>query len=145
LDIAREAILILNGASKPVGVADARLRRPQPGIPVGGPEINVYLAAEDVEVKGGRHGPLYQRRMRLVIECRDVTSDPEEVDPILDPPLVWISKALNASDNIHRKATDVVEGSTTWMTFYQERIYPIAAVSFIIDYQASRRDPESTG
>jgi hypothetical protein len=143
LQIAQEVVILLNAVAKPVSVPESRLRRPIPSGPIGGPEINVYLAAEDVEVKGGRHGPLYQRRMRLVVECRNVTSDPTEVDTILDPLLVWVSKAINDSDNINRRAIDVVEGSTSWFTFYQERIYPIASMNFIIDYQTARKDSEA--
>lgn len=138
-----ETAVILNGLSKPMGIPDARVRRPVPEGPITAPQINVYFAAEDNEVKGGRHGPLTQHRIRLVIEARAVTADPDEVDLILEPYLVWISKSMANSDNLNRWATDVVELGTVWTPFYMEKIYAVARVSFLIEYQTNRKNPES--
>jgi hypothetical protein len=141
--ITASMVVYLNAAGKPVGVPSAKIRRPVPDGPITSPEINVYFAAEAVEVKGGKYGPLVQRKVRVVVEARAVTTDPTKVDEILDPMLVWISKALTNSDNLGRLATDLVEMDTTWVPFYMEKIYSVARTSFLIEYQTNRKNPEA--
>jgi hypothetical protein len=138
-----EAIIpILNGSGKPMGVPDARLRRPLPDTPIQTSEINVYPVTQDTEGKGGKYGPLHQNRLRVVIEVR-APSDVLTVDSILDTPLVWISQALMGSKNVGGLATDVLEVGTVWGPVYLDRIISVARVSFVIEFQTSRLNPES--
>jgi hypothetical protein len=127
----------------PSGIPAARVRRSLPESRITEPEINIYFAAEDVTVKGGRFGPLVTRDVRIIVECRHVTTDPDAVDTIMDPLMDWVSKAINSSGNLNSLAIDVVEIGSTWTPFYLEKYYPITRTSFVVTHQTSRKDPNA--
>lgn len=137
------AFLALINTDRPTDVPEARARRSLPEARITDNEINVYFAVEDVNVKGGRFGPLVTRELRIVVECRGVTSDPDEVDTMMDPLIDWVSKSINSGNNLDGKAIDVVEIGTTWTPFYLDKYYPITRTSFVVSFQTGRKDPNS--
>lgn len=138
-----DAFVSVLNTDAPSDIPLARARRSLPEAKITTSEINVYFAAEDVQVKGGRFGPIVVRDVRIVVECRDVTSDPEEVDTLMDPLTDWVQKALGSSGNLGGLAIDLVEVGTTWTPFYLERYYPITRTSYVVSFQTSRKDPNS--
>ena len=139
--VLNEVVAVLNGATKPPGIPTARARRSLPEAAIREPEINVYFASEDVTVKGGRFGPVYQKDVRIVVECRAVTTEADEIDTILDPYLEWVEKSINSSNNLNNKAIDVVELGTTWTPYFLDKFFPVCRTSFLVSYTTNRKNP----
>ena len=139
-DIINAVIEYLN-TNRPPDVPEARDRRPAPNGPITESEINVFMLDETTRVKGGAHGPLYQKILTVIVECRDVTTDPEAVNEVVEPLLIWASRALNNSDSLGRRATNLMETGVVWVPVYMEKIYATARMSFSIEYQVNRKDP----
>lgn len=138
--IANAVVAALNSIGKPVGIPDARVRRPNPQGVITEPEINVYFLNEGSQLRGNS---VYKRSLTIVVECRAVTTEPEEVDVVLEPLLTWTSKALNGSNNLSRTALSLLESGTVWFPVYLDKIYSNSRTNYLIEYQTSKTDPES--
>lgn len=142
-DILNAFVTLLNGVTKPGGVPDARVRRSLPESIITQSEINVYFVAEDVTVKGGRFGPIVTRDVRIIVECRAVTTDPEQIDPIMDPLTDWAVESIMGGNNLGGLAIDVVELGTTWTPHFMDKYYPVTRTSFVVSFQTSRKNSNS--
>ena len=138
--IAGAIVAALNVISKPVGIPDARVRRPNPQGVITEPEINVFFLNEGNQLRGNS---VYKRSLTVVVECRAFTTDPEQVDAVLEPLLTWTSRALNGSNNLSRTALSLLETGTTWFPVYLDKIYSNSRTNFLIEYQTSKTDPDS--
>ncbi len=135
-------VIGLLNTDRPQGIPEATSRRAVEGELLDGPRIGVFLGPEQVDQVGGRWGPLVERRLRIFVQCRDVTDRIEELDLITEPLLARATAALVGQD-LDGLVHDIQELAIARDPQAGERYYQVATAEFVVNYQ-TRRDDQSS-
>ena len=134
LDLALAAL----NTGTPAGVPAATSIRLAPLEDAEAPAIAVYPGSESVEPASNRPGPLVKRELELVVECRVVGDNP---DDLLDPLLDWTTTALAGIESslFH----DIQETGTEFRFELSGQVYGLAVQRFRVLYQTARTNQSS--
>lgn len=129
----------VNGAGKPAGLNVHRQRR-RPIDRDKLPATVVYAIREDV--RAFSTGPIrdVERRLRVRLEHR-ATGAPE--DQVLDPYLVWGTKALKADETLGGLCREINEVLIEWDGEQADQVYAGAGQEFEVIYETTEADPET--
>ena len=96
---------------------------------------------ESVEQRGGRFGPLVERRLTVEIEHRAFGGSGVAVDQAADALLSWPVKAL-CGNTLGGLAAEIRESGTEWQYAEGEKPFVLAVQSFEIAYTTRVADAE---
>ena len=133
-------VALLNVGGKPAAVPTTEVARTKQ-ISRTLPSMIAYMTSDEPEMVGGRFGPLVRRRLTVVIECRDTPGSGENPYDSVEPMTAWVTKALGGQ-RIAAGSHEIVEGNTTFDLAGADRLYCLARVEVIVNYQTRVADAE---
>jgi hypothetical protein len=134
-----DAVILALNTSRPAGVpAASRLRQSQ-FEKAEGKSISVYPGDEPTAPATNRPSPLTKRQLTIAVECRVVGDEP---DVLLDPLTSWAESAIcNAMSALWHDEPQLT------LTHHEYTIgaqcHGLARLSFVIQYQTRRGNPEA--
>lgn len=135
------AVMTALNTGRPMGVPAAERTRVLALEAASLPSIVLVPRRESVEAKGGRFGPLVERRLTIELEHRAAGGSGLAADQAADALLSWPVKAL-CGNTLGGLVNDVRETGTEWQYADGEEPFVLASQSFEVAYTTRVADAD---